>query len=312
MAGELFQHVEMRVRLRLGEVDRDVDLLELLAGAIDEGPLQGEVDEAGDLVVLQDRQLPRHQGDAGRRLQRFEQLAHIAMGLVDLVDEQRPGHAQAVELGQKRTQQHRLVGIRIGDHHRHVGGGHGEVGFRLELHRTWAVDQGVVVVHEVEAGDVQFDRLAPGPRFRAGIPDRGPRLHRALSIDRAGGEQQRFHQAGLARPVGSHQRDGSRESSCSLGHSPLLLRRGARRSRTATASGVLQWAAFFQRQGAERNRYLAEFTRRSSHSIGARPRGPRPPGPHPRTRHRAARGRSAEGPAAGHHQSRPERPGRDW
>ena len=56
--------------------------------AVDEGALQREVDEAGDDVVLPDRDVAQHQRHAARRLQHLERLAHAGVGLVDLVEEQ--------------------------------------------------------------------------------------------------------------------------------------------------------------------------------------------------------------------------------
>ncbi len=213
VAGELFQHVEAGVGLGLGEVAGDVDLLELLALAVDEGALQGEVDEAGDLVVLEDGQLAGDQRHAGGRLQGVEQLADVAVGLVDLVDEDGARHAQLVELGQQGPQQHRLVRIGVGDHQGHVGGGDGEVGFRLELHRPGAVEQGEALAHVVEGGHVQLDRLMACAGFGAGVAGGAAGLDGALPVDGAGGEQQGLHQARLARADRSHQRDGARESS---------------------------------------------------------------------------------------------------
>ncbi len=110
------------------------------------------------------------------------------MGLVDLVDEQRARHAQPVELGQQRAQQHRLVGIGVGDHHRHVRGGDGIVGLGLELDRPGAVEQGEAIAHVLEGGDVQLDGLVAGAGFGAGVADGGAGFDRALSGDRPGGK----------------------------------------------------------------------------------------------------------------------------
>ena len=68
MVGELFEHVEALGGLAVGEVGGDLDPLGRLAGAVVEGAFEREIDEAGDLVAVADRDLARDQRRRAHRL----------------------------------------------------------------------------------------------------------------------------------------------------------------------------------------------------------------------------------------------------
>ncbi len=95
--GQLLQHVEARVRLLGRHRHGQVDALGRLALAVFEGALQRQVDKAGDVAAAQDRQLPRHRRRAGNGVERLEQFRQRTPGLVDLVDEHDPRHAQGFQ-----------------------------------------------------------------------------------------------------------------------------------------------------------------------------------------------------------------------
>ena len=100
MVGELFEHVRPRLDLALLHLGGDLDPLGFLADAIFECALQGEVDEAADLLAIPDRNLPRDQRRHAHRLKRGQQVADAAVGLVDAVDEDEVRNAELVECTQ--------------------------------------------------------------------------------------------------------------------------------------------------------------------------------------------------------------------
>ena len=61
VVGELLEHGEARFLLALLDVRRHLDHLARRCGAIDEGALEREIDEAGGDAVLPDRDLAQHQ-----------------------------------------------------------------------------------------------------------------------------------------------------------------------------------------------------------------------------------------------------------
>ena len=196
--GQLFEHTEARVRLDSGEVGGQIDDLRGLAGAVDECPFEGEVHIARDPLVLDRGKLPRHQRDRADRRQRREQGLQGAARLIHLVDEQRPGNTQSLELPHGRLQQHGLGRLGFGDDDGQVHGRQGSVRLSGQLLRTGTVDHRIVVAHEVETGEIELHRMAPRFRLRTGIPD--------LAVALAGGLQHGLHQARLAGAGGAHQR----------------------------------------------------------------------------------------------------------
>jgi hypothetical protein len=75
VVGKLLQHGEALALLQFGEIGRHVDDLAFGVFAVDEGALQGEIDEAGDDAVLEDRQLPENERLGTGRLQPGQHVA---------------------------------------------------------------------------------------------------------------------------------------------------------------------------------------------------------------------------------------------
>jgi hypothetical protein len=123
------------------------------------------VDEAGDLLAFPGGDLPRHQRRGTDRRQRRQEIRQRAVGLVHLVDEEGVRHAQPLQFAQRRLQQGGLGRIGLGDDDRHVHRRQRRVDIGAEFQGAWAVDDGVAIAHEVEAGEVQLNRVAA----RAGL-----------------------------------------------------------------------------------------------------------------------------------------------
>ena len=110
MVGELLEHLGAGFGLALLEVGGNVDPLAILAGPVVEGAFQREIDEAGDLVAFADRDLAGDQRRHAHRLQRGEEVADAAVGLVDAVDENQVRDAELVEHAQGRGGERRRAG----------------------------------------------------------------------------------------------------------------------------------------------------------------------------------------------------------
>ena len=114
--GQLFEHMEPGVGLDLGQFRGQLDHFGRLSSAPHVGALERQIDEAGDVLALDDRQLARHQGRRTHRRQGGQQGVDRSAGLVHAVHEQGPGHAKRLELTDHRLDERRLGRIRIGDH----------------------------------------------------------------------------------------------------------------------------------------------------------------------------------------------------
>ncbi len=114
--GQLLQHVKARVGLGRDDVAGHVDARRGLAGPVDEGALQRQIDEAARLLAFERRQLSHHKRGRGDRLQRLDQRVQPPARLVDLVDEQRMRQSLLLQGAQDGLGQHGLVGRRV-DHH---------------------------------------------------------------------------------------------------------------------------------------------------------------------------------------------------
>ncbi len=224
MVGELLEHVEAVLRLAVGEVGGDVDLLGRLARPVFEGALEREVDEAGDLLAPflgADRDLAGDQGRRAHRLKRFEQVANAAAGLVDLVDEDEVGDSERLELPQSRLGEDGAVGVGIDDDDGEVRGRHRERSVGREADRAGRVEEGEAVAEKLEMHQVQFGRAGALPGFRARIAGAGAGVDAALAVDRPGGEEQGLGEARLSRSARSNE--GDRPGAYrSVGHASLL------------------------------------------------------------------------------------------
>ena len=138
MVGELLEHVEPRQRLAIGEVVGNLLLLGRLARPVVIRALEREIDEAGDLLAVADRDPARDQRRLAHRLQRLEQRLDRAARLVDLVDEDHVRDAERLELPQRRLGEQGAVGIGVDDDHGEVGSGRAERAVGGEAHRPRA------------------------------------------------------------------------------------------------------------------------------------------------------------------------------
>ena len=213
MVGQLLEHLGARFGLALGDLGGQLDPLRRVARSILERPLQREIDEAGDLLAVSDRDLPRDQRRHAHRLQRRQQVADPPARLVDAIDEDHVRDAQLVEHPQARRGQRGARGVGIDHHDRHIGDRHRIRPVGGEPDRSGRVDDREAVAQIIEMHQIEFGRSAARPRFRAAVADGGSVGGRSLPRDRPAGEQQRLGQAGLARAGRSDQRDGS----CAVG-----------------------------------------------------------------------------------------------
>jgi len=120
--------------------------------------------------------------------------------------------AQRLELADHGLDQTGLGGIGVGNDDRQIDGRQGGVGLGGQFERARAVDHGVAIAEEIEAGEIQFHRMAPGLGFRAEVAD----LVEAMA---AGGRQHGGHQRGLASAGWSHQRQRPHRSLSGHGRS---------------------------------------------------------------------------------------------
>ena len=184
---------------------------------VDEGALEREIDEAGDELAREGRDLPQQQLVARRRLQQREHVVDGRIGLVDLVDEQEARNVLLLELAQDELQLRDLLLVQLADHDRRVDGGQRRAHVVDEFDRAGTIDEGVAVAHEIGGGDGNLHAHAVMAGFLAAVADRGPRIHRALAPDHAGAGEDRFEQRRLAALERAHQRNAPwTRSSCAV------------------------------------------------------------------------------------------------
>ena len=209
IVGELLQHREARFLLQRRERVGDGHHLARRVLAIDVSALEREIDEAGDDVVLPDRQLAQHERLAARRLKHRHDVAHARLGLVDLVDEQKMRDAAILELLEDQLECRHLLLVGLAYHDRRVAGGErvGRVG--LEFDRARAIEEGETVAQEIDGRRVEFDTHAVMARFVRRIPDSIGASHRALAGDGAGAREDGFEKRRLAAEIGANQCDAA-------------------------------------------------------------------------------------------------------
>ena len=180
VVGELFQHREARFlfAVEIAAVQRD-DFGRLVF-AVDEGALQREIDKTFDQLAVPDRDLPQHQRHARGRLQRCQRLADALVGAIDLVQKQKTGNAEILELAQDDLQLRQLLLVRLADHDRGIDRGQRGAHVMRELDRAGTIDKGVTIAHEGGGGGGEADAHLVVARLGAGIADR------SSGIDAAG------------------------------------------------------------------------------------------------------------------------------
>ena len=160
MVGQLLEHVGPRFGLALLNVGRHFDLLAILAGPVVERPLESEVDEAGHLLALADRDLAGDQRRDAHRLQSGEQVSDAAVRLVDSVDEHQMRDAELVEGSQGRGGKRSAGRVRVDDEDRHVGERQRPRSVSGEPDRSGAIDDGKRIAEIVEIVEVELGRAA--------------------------------------------------------------------------------------------------------------------------------------------------------
>jgi hypothetical protein len=171
--------------------------------------LEGEIDEAGDDVVLPDRDLAQDQRLGARRLQHRHDVTHAGFRLVDLVDEKEVGDGAILELLEDQLQRRHLLLVGLAHDHRRVAGGQHIDGVGLELYGAGAIEEGKAVAEEVDGRHVELDAHAVVAGLLGGIADGILPGHRALAADSAGARKNGFKKRGLAAQIGANQCDAA-------------------------------------------------------------------------------------------------------
>src|SRR6185312_16932111 len=172
---------------------------------VDIGALEREIDKAGNEIAVPDRDLPQQQRNARGRLQQLEGLAHALVGLVDLVEEQEARDVLLFKLAQDQLQLRHLLLVGFADHDRGVDRRQHAAHVVDEFDRARAIDEGVIVAHELGGGDRGFHAHLVMTRLLAGVADGG--AGRALARDGAGARKNGFQERRLAALERAHQRD---------------------------------------------------------------------------------------------------------
>jgi len=185
MVGELFEHLAALERLAVGEIGGNFLLLAGLAGLIIISPLERDIDEAGDLLSLADRDPARDQRQGAHRLKRLQQALDRAARLIDLVDEDHVRDAERLQLPERRLGEQGAVGVGIDDDDGEVGDRRPERAVGGEADRSRAIDQRIMIAHIIEVQEVELGRSAARPGFGAGVAGAGAVGHRSLAPARA-------------------------------------------------------------------------------------------------------------------------------
>ncbi len=187
---------------------------------VDKGALQREVDETGDDVAVERRNLAQQKLRARRRLQQREHVVNGGVGLVDLVQEQEARNLLVLELAQDQLQLRDLLFVHLADDDGGVDTRQRRAHVMDELDRAGTIDEREAFAHEVRRRDRKLDAHVMMARFLAGVADRGSGVDGALALDRAGACEDCFEESGLAALERAYQRDapGARGSCAVLCH----------------------------------------------------------------------------------------------
>ncbi len=207
MVSQLFEQLGPGLGFPVGKLLGQRDCLGRLAGHVTIGPLKGDIDEAGDLLAVADRYLPCDQRRNAHRLERGQQVADLAMGLVDPVDENEVGDAKLVEHPQRRGGEGRPGRIRIDDDDGKVGNGDAERRVARKADRAGRIDDRVTVAEIGEIVEIGFGGAAARPGFLTAVADARLVGDRTMPVSRTAGEEKCFGQGCLARAGRSDQRD---------------------------------------------------------------------------------------------------------
>src|ERR1700684_2534867 len=151
------------------------------------------------------------------------------VALVDLVDEQDAWDFLVFQLAQDELELRHLLLVHLADDDSDVDCRQHRAHVVDEFDRARAVEERIIVAHEIRGGGGELDAHAVMARFLAGVADRIAGFDGALALDRAGAGQDRLEQRGLAALERADQRDAAwtgRSSAiaavCWHGHLPRL------------------------------------------------------------------------------------------
>ena len=179
---QLLQHGKTGLLLTLGQFGGHVDDFTGRVLAVDEGPLQRQIDEAGCDAVLPDGDLPQHQGQAAGRLEHRQDVADRGFRFVDFVEEQEMRDAAIFQVLHDKLQGRHLLLVRLADHDRCIANGKRRLAILLELDRPGAIDEGEVIAEKGDVGEIGLDGHCVLARFGRSIAGCRAGRDRALPL----------------------------------------------------------------------------------------------------------------------------------
>src|SRR6266446_1456020 len=223
--GELFQHREAGFLLAVEIATFEGYDFGSLVFAIDEGAFQRQIDEARDQFAVPDRNLPQHQRNPRCRLQCRERLADALVGPVDLVEKQKARDAEIFQFAQDDLKLRQLFLVGFAYHHGGIDRRDCPAHVVCEFYRTWAIDEGVAVAHEIGRGGGEADAHLVVAGLGAGVADGGSGIDAAGAGNCARARQYCFKKCGFTALEWAHQRDapGTAGTSDVLSHRRLLI-----------------------------------------------------------------------------------------
>ena len=120
MIGERLQHREARGLLALERVAFERDHLRRSMLLVDKRAFKREIDETGDEVAGEGRDLSQQELAARGRLQQRQRLVNDGVGLVDLVEKQEARDVLLLELAQDELQLRNLLLVQLADDDRRI------------------------------------------------------------------------------------------------------------------------------------------------------------------------------------------------
>ena len=142
VVGELFEHRVARLLLFRNDACRHIDDGRGRQFAIEEGPLEREIDKARRNAVFPYRDLAQKERCARCGLKHLQSLAQPPGRLIDLVEEEDARHAELLELAQDHLQRRDFPGVGFADDDGGVGHRQGVAHVVDEFDRARAVEEG--------------------------------------------------------------------------------------------------------------------------------------------------------------------------
>ena len=176
---------------------------------VDKGALEREIDEAGDELAGECRDLPQQQLVREAGCNSLSTSCTPRVGLVDLVEEQEARNVLIFQFAQDDLQLRNFLLVRLADHDGGIDRRQHRAHVVDEFDRAGAIEEGVAVAHERRGGDGQLDAHLVMARFLAGVAYRVTGLDRTLPRDRAGARENRLKQGGFAALKRADQRYGA-------------------------------------------------------------------------------------------------------